>query len=67
MDAETVHETPPLAEDAEAAEGKPARSAKPDKSLGPLRMIWAAALVYPGRVAEAVTVSAASAVATRPG
>ena len=30
-----------------------ASEAKPARSLGPLRMIWKAALVYPGRLATA--------------
>ncbi len=41
--------------DAEPASepASPAAEAKPGRSLGPLRMIWTAALAYPGRLATA--------------
>ncbi len=58
MDAQTERE--PFAPTATA---KPQRSPKPVRSLGPLRMIWSAALDYPGRVATAgaaLVVTAAS-------
>ena len=58
MHAETVRETPPPVAETLVAE------AKPDKSLGPLRMIWAAALVYPGRVATALAALMVTASAT---
>src|SRR5205809_504619 len=76
MDAETVRDAPPLAEDAAGAVARPARSPrpdkdpkadkdpKPDKDLGPLTMIWAAARVYPGRVATALVALSVTAAAT---
>ena len=59
MDAEPLSETPTL-----PAEDLTASSPKPAKSLGPLRMIWAAALVYPGRVATAGSALLVTALAT---
>ncbi len=53
MDAETDKEILP-----------PAEQAKPARSLGPLRMIWQAALAYPGRIATAVAALAVTAAAT---
>jgi ATP-binding cassette, subfamily B, bacterial len=48
--------------DAEPAPETP--DAKPSRSLGPLRMIWAAALVYPARVATAAVALMVTASAT---
>jgi ATP-binding cassette subfamily B protein len=53
---------PPAAE-AKAAEAGPADT-KPARSLGPLRMIWTAALCYPGRVATALAALTVTAAAT---
>ena len=53
MDAETERELP-----------LPAADAKPVKSLGPLRMIWSAAIAYPGRVATALAALTVTAAAT---
>ncbi len=53
MDAEPSRDTP-----AAAAEASPARS------LGPLRMIWTAALAYPGRLATAAAALMVTATAT---
>ena len=53
MDAETDRDTP-----------LPAADAKPVRSLGPLRMIWSAAIAYPGRVATALAALTVTAAAT---
>ncbi len=53
MDAEMDRETP-----------SPAEQAKPARSLGPLRMIWQAALAYPARIAVALAALTVTAGAT---
>ena len=37
----------------DSADGEAAVSPKPSKDLGPLRMVWRAAVAYPGRLAMA--------------
>ena len=64
MDAQPVSETPPPATPTRAAAAISASGPRPVKSLGPLRMIWAAALVYPGRVATALVALMVTATAT---
>ncbi len=59
MDAETVRETPPP-----DAAAQSASETRPARSLGPLRMIWAAALAYPGRIATALAALMVTAAAT---
>lgn len=61
MDAETDREIPTLAPGPALG---PAPEAKPLRTLGPLRMIWSAALAYPGRIGIALGALVVTAAAT---